>query len=171
MTTLGRVAPLGADFHLLKNGPVTLYHRPEVMEDAVATLAGLGYLVHRFDARTWTTRADFAAAVKEELDFPDYFGGNLDAFNDCMRDLAAFSYGADRDSAGTAFVLTGYDAFAARDPRAAQIILDVFADNARVGLLHGHRMACLVQSDDPDIRFAPVGATPVAWSLAESRPS
>jgi hypothetical protein len=163
------VAPFSADFHLLKNGPVTLYHRHEVLDDTVATLEGLGYLVHRLDARTWVTQDAFAASVKEELDFPDYFGGNLDAFNDCMRDVAAFEYGADRESAGTAFVFTGYDAFAAVDRRAAQIVLDIMADTARVGLLHGHRMICLVQSDDRDIRFDPVGATPVGWSLAESR--
>ncbi|MBB4909250.1 barstar family protein [Actinophytocola algeriensis] len=158
------MAPSGADFDLLKNGPVTLYHRQEVLDEAVTTLVGLGYLVHRLDARAWATRADFAAAVREELDFPDHFGGNLDAFNDCMRDVAAFSYGADRESAGTVLVLTGYDTFAARDRRAAQIILDIVADNARVGLLHGHRMVCLVQSDDRDIRFEPVGATPVGWA-------
>lgn len=165
------MAPFGADFHLLKNGPVTLYHRQEVLDDAVAAFSGLGYLVHRLDARAWTTRADFAAAVKEELDFPDHFGGNLDAFNDCMRDVAAFEYGADRESAGTVLVLTGYDTFAALDRRAAQIILDIVADNARVALLHGHRMACLVQSDDRDIRFEPVGATPVAWAPGELRRS
>jgi hypothetical protein len=162
------VAPFGADFHLLKNGPVTLYHRQEVLEDAVATFAGLGYLVHRFDTRGWGTRAVFAAAVKQELDFPDHFGGNLDAFNDCLRDVAAYSYGADRDTAGTVFVLSGYDTFAAVDRRAAQAVLDMIADNARVGLLHGHRMACLVQSNDRAIRFDPVGATPVGWALAES---
>ncbi len=159
-----------ADFHLLRNGPVTLFHRHEVLDGTVAALDGLGYLVHRFDARAWDTRAAFAAAVKEELDFPDHFGGNLDAFDDCMRDVAAFEYGADPESAGTAFVFVGYDAFAAADRPAAQIVLDIMADAARLGLLHGHRMICLVQSDDRDIRFEPVGATPVGWNLAESRP-
>jgi len=162
------VAPFGADFQLLKNGPVTLYHRHEVLDAAVTALADLGYVVHRFDTRRWVTRAGFAADVKQELDFPDYFGGNLDAFNDCLRDVAAFEYGADRDSAGTAFVFTGYDALAERDKRTAQSILDIVADNARVGLLHGHRMICLVQSDDRGIRFTPVGATPVGWALVES---
>ena len=163
------MAPFGADFHLLMNGPVTLYHRHEVLAETVATLEGLGYLVHRFDARGWGTQEAFAASVKDELDLPDHFGGNLDAFNDCMRDVAAYSYGADRASAGTVFVFTGYDGFAAADRRAAQVVLDIVADNARVGLLHGHRMICLVQSDDREIRFEPVGATPVGWSTAESR--
>ncbi|MFI7673766.1 barstar family protein [Actinophytocola sp. NPDC049390] len=163
------MAPLGADLRLLENGPVTLYHRHAVLDDTVATLAGLGYLIHRLDARAWGTRDAFAAAVKEELDFPDYFGGNLDAFNDCMRDVAAYAYGADRAAAGTAFVVTGYDAFAAADARAAQVVLDILADNARIGLLHGHRMICLVQPDDPDLRFDPVGATPVGWNRTESR--
>jgi hypothetical protein len=162
------VALSGADFQLLKNGPVTLYHRREVLEDAVAAFAGLGYQVHRFDTRTWGDRTAFAAAVKRELAFPDHFGGNLDAFNDCLRAVAAYEYGADRDAAGTVFVLSGYDTFAAADRRAAQAVLDIVADNARIGLLHGHRMACLVQSDDRAIRFDPVGATPVGWAPAES---
>lgn len=160
---------VGTDFHLLKNGPVILYHRPEVLDDAVTTLADLGYLVHRFDARAWVTQAAFAAAVKEELDFPDYFGGNLDAFNDCMRDVATFEYGSDPAATGTVLVFTGYDAFAARDRRAAQVVLDIVADTARFGMFFGHRMACLVQSGDPGLRFDPVGATAVGLSLAETR--
>lgn len=152
----------GADVELLKNGPVTLYHRPEVLDAAVTALADLGYVVHRFDARRWVTRADFAEDVKRELGFPDHFGGNLDAFNDCLRDVAASG------PAGVVLVFTGYDAFAGRDPRAAQAVLDIVADNARVGLLHGHRMVCLVQSDDRGLRFTPVGATPVEWAPADS---
>ncbi|MGB3443303.1 MAG: barstar family protein [Actinophytocola sp.] len=147
----------GPDFRLFQNGPVTLFHRKEVLDDTVSQLAGLGYLVHRFDARTWTTKAGFAAAMKQGLGFPDHFGGNLDAFGDCLRDIV----GANRDTAGTVLVFTGYDDFAARDPRTAQAVLDIVADVARFAMLFGHRLACLVQSDDPDLRFTPVGATAV----------
>jgi hypothetical protein len=64
-------------------------------------------------------------------------------------------------------VFTGYDKFAARCPRAAQIVLDIFAAQAENTALIGHRMMCLVQSDDPDIEFEPVGAMPVMWNMAE----
>ena len=36
--------------------------------------------------------------------------------------------------------------------------------------LIGHRMICLVQSDDPSIQFDPIGATPVLWNDAELHP-
>jgi hypothetical protein len=64
-------------------------------------------------------------------------------------------------------VFTGYDAFAARCPRAAQIVLDIMADSSRSAALVGRRLMCLVQRNDPHVQFEPVGATPVAWNDAE----
>jgi len=148
----------GPDFALFQNGPVSLFHREEVLDDTLSLLADLGYLVRRFDARAWTDKADFAAAVKEGLGFPEYFGGNLDAFSDCLRDVAV---GTGRDAAGLVLVFTGYDAFAVREPRTAAAVLDIVADVARFAMLFGHRLACLVQSDDRELRFGPVGATAV----------
>jgi hypothetical protein len=40
------------------------------------------------------------------LQFPDCYGRNLDAFNDCMGDVTAFQYGARPDAAGLVLVLT-----------------------------------------------------------------
>jgi len=154
-------------FQLAKNGPVALYRRPEVLDETLTWLAEHGYEVVRLDAGTWATQADFHRDIKAALDFPDYYGHNLDAFNDCMRDVAWYEYGATRDATGTVLVFTGYDAFAGREPRAARIILDVMANAARQAMLIGHRMLCLVQSNDPKIGFDDVGGTPVLWNPAE----
>ena len=62
---------------------------------------------------------------------------------------------------------SGYDAFAARQPTCAQSILDVVAVQSRFAMLFGHRMLCLVQSNDPDIEFDVVGASPVSWNQVE----
>ncbi|MFC4857605.1 barstar family protein [Actinophytocola glycyrrhizae] len=148
----------GPDFVLFRNGPVTLVHREEVLDDTLTLLTDLGYLVPRFDARAWADKAGFASAVKQGLGFPDHFGGNLDAFDDSLREVAL---GTGQDVTGLVLVFTGYDAFAGRDPRTAQAILDIVADVARFAMLFGRRLACLVQSDDPGLRFGPVGATPV----------
>ena len=53
------------------------------------------------------------------------------------------------------------------DPGTAQIVLDILARQARGALLIGHRLICLVQSNDPQLSFEPVGAMPVAWNDAE----
>lgn len=154
----------------MRNGFVTRFRRRDVLDDVVSWLNGHGYAVHRVDGVDAATQADFLREVGEELDFPDYYnGGSLDAFADCLRDVATYDYGTSREATGTVLVFTGYDDFAGREPRAAQVILDIVADTARTALLFGHRVLCLVQADDPALRFAPVGATPVEWNTAESR--
>jgi hypothetical protein len=60
-----------------------------------------------------------------------------------------------------------FDAFATVDSRTAQIILDIFASQARNAILIGHRITCLVQPNDPQLAFEPVGAMPVMWNDAE----
>ena len=107
--------------------------------------------------------SDFA----QSFDFPDYYGRNLDALNDCLRDVAFYQYGARRDSSGTVLVLNHFDSFARADRGVAQALLDICGDVARMALLVGHRILCLVQSDDPEIEFDPVGATPVRWNPQE----
>jgi len=45
--------------------------------------------------------------------------------------------------------------------------LAIFADQARCAILIGNRIICLVQSNDPQLSFGPVGAMPVMWNDAE----
>lgn len=46
-----------------------------------------GYLVVRIDGREVPDKAALLARLAEALRFPDYFGRNLDALYDCLRDL------------------------------------------------------------------------------------
>lgn len=46
-------------------------------------------LIH-FDALHFKTATLFIDTLRNKLDFPSYFGGNLDALDDCMRDLSWF---------------------------------------------------------------------------------
>lgn len=146
-------------FQLAKNSAVSVFWQS--LDETTSWLADHGYRLVHLDAAAWTTPADFHRDIRTALDFPDHYGDNLDAFDDCLRDVAMYAYGADRDATGTVLVFTRYDAFARHEPRAAQAILDIIAGTARFAMLYGHRMLCLVQSDDPDLAFEPVGATPV----------
>ena len=85
-----------------------------------------------------------------------------------MRDVASGSYGwnAAADT-GLVIALRTLDAFAERDRRTAQMMLDIVAARARSAILVGHRIICLVQSNDPRLAFDPVGAMPVVWNDAE----
>jgi hypothetical protein len=64
-------------------------------------------------------------------------------------------------------VLIGFDVFAARFPHDAHAVLDIYALNQRSALIGGDHLICLVQSDDPRLTLAPVGATVPRWNRDE----
>lgn len=155
------------DFLLLRSSAVTLFWRPALLAEATGWLRRQGYTVASLDAGTWLSDDDLHRDIAAALDFPDYYGGNLDALADCLRDVVNYEYGTTRQATGLALTLTGYDTFARGRPRTAQTVLDIVADQARGAMLTGHRMLCLVQCDDPHTTFDPVGAMPVSWNHAE----
>lgn len=106
--------------------------------------------------------------IASGLCFPDYYGHNLNALNDCMRDVSSGDYGWDAEAeTGLVIVLRAFDAFTRVDRPTAQILLDIFARQAGRAMLIGHRIICLVQSNDSQLAFDPVGAMPVMWNDAE----
>ncbi len=155
------------DFRLVQNTFVTMYWRSSLLGETVGWLRSHGYEVAEFDAGAWTSAAGMFDDVAERLQFPGYFGRNLDALNDCMRDVASHEYGWAAAATGLVIVLSAFDAFAAVDRRTAQVLLSIIADQARSAILVGNRLICLVQSNDPQLSFEPVGAMPVLWNDAE----
>ncbi|WP_433289369.1 barstar family protein [Micromonospora sp. CA-244673] len=149
------------------NTSVTLFWRTSILDRTKEWLRGHGYQVTHLDASGWATEEAMHRDMAAALCFPDYYGRNLDALNDCMRDVVSYEYGWLPEAAGLALVFTSYDTFATHCPRSAQILLDIMADHSRTASLFGQRLMCLVQSNDPQIRFQPVGAVPVSWNDAE----
>lgn len=146
---------------------VSLFWRRSILEETTRWLRDHAYHLVNIEAAGWSDEGDLHRDMAAALNFPSYYGRNLAALNDCLSDVVAYSYGTREDAAGTVLVLEHYDAFATRQPDVAQAVLDIFAVQARTGALIGHRMLCLVQSDDTQIRFQPVGSTPVLWNPAE----
>ncbi|MDQ4213964.1 barstar family protein [Microbacterium sp. ASV81] len=156
------------DFRLVRDGFVTMFWQSSLLDDSLDGLRSRAYQVVEFDARAWSSDAEMCEDVASQFGFPDYSGRDLDALNDCMSDVASGSYGWDAATdTGLVIALRAFDAFAERDRRTAQIMLDIVATRARSAMLIGHRIICLVQSNDPRLAFEPVGAMPVVWNDAE----
>jgi hypothetical protein len=151
------------DWQLLQNSSVHRYRSENEMERTATGLAGLGYAIHHLDAGNWRHEDEMHTALAAELEFPSYYGRNLDALNDVFTDVAEYRYGSDPSTTGTVLVIAGYGPFTRHHPKLAHILLDIFAGNARHGLLVGHPMLCLVSAMTD---FPAVGATPVTLSLA-----
>jgi RNAse (barnase) inhibitor barstar len=106
-------------------------------------LAERGYQIVRIDAAAPETERDFLDAIGVALDFPDYYGHNLDALNDCMRDVVRQAYGWRPDAAGLAIVFTDYPSAVARWPHTASVTLDIMARAARDAERSGRQLLCL----------------------------
>jgi hypothetical protein len=149
------------DWRLLQNSPVTLYFKREILETDTSWFRANGYRVLVFRAAEHSSPEALLTALGELLSFPDYFGRNLDAFNDCLGDAEV------PDVGGLLLVLDEYGGFAASFRPEAQALLDICAHQSRRFLLNGRRFLVLVQSDDPTLAFDPVGASPVMWNPRE----
>ena len=160
---------LGQDlaYRLVQNSFVTLFWRREVLAEVLARLRDHGYEIVEVDAGGSLSTVALLDRFAEVLAFPAYFGRNLDALNDCLSDVAEGTYGFDPRQTGLVPAIRHFDQFAAGHPREAHAVLDIVADRSRQAALIGHRMMCLVQTDDPRLELAPVGRTPATWNPAE----
>lgn len=157
--TVDPFAPLPYDLNLLKNSPVTLYHSQEILQTDLQKLVGCGYQCPTFDCALWDSEMTMHREFARQLSFPDYYGHNLDALNDCLGDN-------DVVTGDLAIVLTGFDVFFAKFPRAWHV-LDIIAAASWWHLLFGRRLLGLVQTNDPKIVFEPIGARTVTWNPIE----
>jgi hypothetical protein len=152
----------------MSNTFVTLFWRRRLLSNALEQLKDRGFRIVHLAANGWTTERDMHRTIAAALQFPDYYGHNLDALNDCLGDVACFGpYDDAAEGTGLMLSFTDYDHFAAASPRAAQIVLDIIADQARRAAVVQRRFFALVHSNDPDIRFEPIGAVPVMWNSDE----
>ena len=155
------------DWNLVQDGFVTLFGDRDRLQEALDWLTNHGYHVVFLDAASWADPDRLDDDIAAGLDFPDYYGRNLNALEDCLSDVAEGRYGVRPDATGLVLVLVNYDQFAAADPVQAHDFLDIYARQARHAALIGHRMTCLIQSNDPDLGLAPVGAQRVRWNSRE----
>lgn len=87
--------------------------------ELISTLRRDGWLIGRLGPAT--DRRELLAEIGETLHFPDYYGRNLDALDECLRDL-------DRP---TALVWSGWQQLVRTDPRAWSALLEIFDERAR----------------------------------------
>jgi len=149
------------DWQLMRYGPVALFRKDAVLDDAIAWLKGHGYVVTQADCGGCQTERELLWAIGDALGFERGPFPNLDAFNDDCRHITV------PDEGGAAVVLRRFERPARRFPDYARQVLDIFAWASWDRLLLGRRLMCLVQSDDPWIQFGLVGGREPWWNPRE----
>jgi len=149
------------DYQLLQNGAVSLYFSEEIMQEDCQWLKKQQYKVRGLDAANWLTEESFHDDVKRILAFPDYYGKNMNAFNDCMSELDIDVEG------GYAIAILHFDRFFASMPDRAQAVLDIIETNSRRFLITGQRLIALIQTEDPRAAYEHVGCITPSWNPRE----
>ena len=143
------------DWKILKNGAISIYLKPNILEEACTWFHEHNYRLYFFDCTQWKTQEDFYDAARKVLNLPDYFAGNLDSFNDCLYSVDILK----KDD--VVIIFSRFDVFWQRWRIFSAEILDIFERHSRYFLLSGRHLIVLIQSDHPNISFQPLGARPV----------
>lgn len=97
--------PRSLDGQILRDGGISLYKDRAFLEEDLRWLLDHGYHIYRLNCAEWTSEEIMHASLAREFAFPDYYGRNLNALDDCLTDLAV------PDEGGTAVVLDSYGPF------------------------------------------------------------
>jgi hypothetical protein len=88
-----------------------------------------GFEVFEADAKSSSTERQLLLSVGDALAFPDYYGANWAAFDDCLGDLLR------ADAGSVALVIVGIDTLMRSDPhafvRCVHLLLDAVAEVER----------------------------------------
>jgi RNAse (barnase) inhibitor barstar len=90
---------------------------PDEIEQAAA---GAGLTVIRIDLKGLASKAGLLGRVARALNFPDWFGKNWDALNDCLTDLSWL------DGRGWVIIFENSKHLAARKPQVFHSAVEVF---------------------------------------------
>src|SRR5258707_4108632 len=97
------------DRQLLRHGPIILYFKGQVLDEASEWFCRQNYEVVTFDCREWNSPENSLTTIGQKLGFPEgYRGRSLDAFNDWLRDIAR------TDRQGTVLIFLHYESLASR---------------------------------------------------------
>ncbi|HQR26900.1 MAG TPA: barstar family protein [Nocardioides sp.] len=110
--------------------------------DVRHTVEHAGWRFAHVDGWHGETKKEFLAAVGEALGFPEWYGRNLDALADCLREVRA------EESRGTLLLWDGWGPFARRDPTAFASALDALAERAATG--RRGAFAVLLRGEGPE---------------------
>lgn len=113
--------------------------------DVRHSVEAAGWAFAHVDGWTATTKPEILAELGRALGFPETYGQNLDALEDCLRSVG----GADGGPPGVVVLWDGWSTLARADQRTFAIVLDIFGSRARA--TGKCPLAVLLRGDGPRI--------------------
>lgn len=144
-------------FSCYATGRVNGYRDAEAIAADLVALGALGYEIERFDCSAWHDEAAMHAEVAARLDFPDYYGRNFDALDDCLTDTEVLAVPV---HSGLVLTLEHLDGWPGRQGA----LVEVLAEASRYWSLFGRRIIVLVSVSRPSWAAPPhLADTRLSW--------
>lgn len=132
-----------------------VYHLPQGnIDDLMAGAEAAGCLVQRVDLRDARTRDEALDAIGQQLGFPDWFGHNFDALNDCLLDMGW------RPAEGYVIILDHCDGIHARAESDFVTLMHTFQNAAVEWREQGVPFWCLIGMQADGIAWLPTISQP-----------
>jgi len=148
------------DWLMIRNGPIVKYFSQEVLENDVEELEKVGSQIVELSTKNWS-KENAHKKIQRGFDFPDYYGKNLDAFEDCLDDKFNKKY------KGLVVVLKQFDSFHQQSKDFSEAMLDVIVNVAWTWLLAGQKLILFVHSNNPNLVIDKVGGFKPDWNGEE----
>lgn len=145
------------DYAIMRDGGISLYYKKSFLHSDLEWFEKEKYNVISFDCSKWDNEKRMHEHLKERLYFPDYYGMNFSALDDCLSDFEITQI-------GQVIVFENLDSLK-RDLVTA--ILDTFVRASREKMLFGHRLIILAQVDEPHFEIGKIGGFTPAWNGKE----
>ncbi|SDK25907.1 Barstar, RNAse (barnase) inhibitor [Catalinimonas alkaloidigena] len=149
-----------ADIQLIQDSSIILYRNNGFLDEDLVTLSKLNYHIIDINVAKWNIK-HVHKHLKEALGFPGYYGENLNAFNDCLRDLY------DTRFRGLVLVFRRFDNLTDQSRSFCEALLDIIAHTSRNWSLTGYFFIGMFQSNDPDLEFGKLGGINPQWNSQE----
>lgn len=148
------------DLEILKDGPICKYYRNSILDTDVNWFWENKFDVYDINVNKWN-KINYHEKLRSSLNFPDYYGGNLDAFKDCIGDIHNPRY------SGVVIVFRQFDQFLNNAGKSAETILDIISVESRLWLLNGQKLIALIQSNNPNLELPKLGGASPNWNASE----
>ena len=141
---------LRLDDEILLEGPICIYSNEEILNKDLEWFKEAGYTIYDFDTSAWTSEIAHHE-LKSKMGFPQYYGNNLDAFNDCLSDMYNDNY------IGQVIVFRHFDKFRASDEHFCNTILEIIAEQSWQWLVSFHKLIGMIQVDNRNFLAPRIG--------------